>query len=296
MPGTIEHIVIAGETLSAIAARNGVTLSALLAANPQIQDPNLIQVGQKIFIPVAGPAGGPADPAPTQPAPEPPAPAPPTTAGQALRGIDAAVNLTTKASCLKSHGFDFAIRYYNVHNSHQLPEKRLILSEAQALVRAGLQLGVVFEQGITPATFNHASGIAHAGVAHDLATNQIGQPADSGIYFAVDFDATPGQVASIIAPYFEGVRDGLANANGGTPKYQIGIYGSGLVCGTLLDDGLVTLTWLSQSTGFPGSKQFAKDKRYNLIQFMPQTVCSTDLDPDETNPDKPTGLFTIPAP
>ncbi len=44
-------IVKKGDSLFKIAQREGVTLDALIAANPQIQDPNLIFPGQKVFIP-----------------------------------------------------------------------------------------------------------------------------------------------------------------------------------------------------------------------------------------------------
>lgn len=44
------HTVSRGETLASIAAKYGVTVSALLAAN-NIADPNLIKVGQKLVIP-----------------------------------------------------------------------------------------------------------------------------------------------------------------------------------------------------------------------------------------------------
>jgi LysM repeat protein len=44
------HTVSRGETLASIAAKYGVTVSALLAAN-NISNPNLIKVGQKLVIP-----------------------------------------------------------------------------------------------------------------------------------------------------------------------------------------------------------------------------------------------------
>ncbi|MET3712699.1 LysM repeat protein [Sphingomonas trueperi] len=47
---TVRH----GDTLSSIAARNGVSLSALRAANPQIRNPNLIFPGQTIALPQSG--------------------------------------------------------------------------------------------------------------------------------------------------------------------------------------------------------------------------------------------------
>ncbi|GAB3776617.1 WXG100 family type VII secretion target [Spirosoma horti] len=45
------HIVLAGETLSQIAKKHKVSLDDLLEANQQIQNPNLIKIGQPINIP-----------------------------------------------------------------------------------------------------------------------------------------------------------------------------------------------------------------------------------------------------
>ena len=49
--GPTVYIVVSGDTLSGIAARSGVSLSALLAANPQIKNPNVIYPGDRITIP-----------------------------------------------------------------------------------------------------------------------------------------------------------------------------------------------------------------------------------------------------
>lgn len=72
-----EVTVRSGDTLSGIAARNNVGLDALLSANPQIRNPDLIHPGQVVHVPGAG--GGTPSPAPAPgPAPAPaPAPAPP---------------------------------------------------------------------------------------------------------------------------------------------------------------------------------------------------------------------------
>jgi spore coat assembly protein SafA len=48
------HTVERGDTLSEIAEKNGVSLSALIAANPQIKNPDLIYPGEKISIPESG--------------------------------------------------------------------------------------------------------------------------------------------------------------------------------------------------------------------------------------------------
>jgi len=52
------YSVQSGDTLSAIAARNGVSLNALIAANPQIRNPNLIYPGQTVHIPGGHATGG----------------------------------------------------------------------------------------------------------------------------------------------------------------------------------------------------------------------------------------------
>lgn len=51
------HTVHSGETLSGIAAERGVSLSALLRANPQIRNPDLIYPGQQIHLPGGSAAG-----------------------------------------------------------------------------------------------------------------------------------------------------------------------------------------------------------------------------------------------
>ena len=45
------HTVRKGETLWGIAWRYGVALTALIAANPQIKNPNLIYPGDQVRIP-----------------------------------------------------------------------------------------------------------------------------------------------------------------------------------------------------------------------------------------------------
>lgn len=60
-PTPTVYTVKKGDTLSKIAARNGLTLDELLAANPDIKNPNKVGEGQQIIIPAPG--GGSANPA-----------------------------------------------------------------------------------------------------------------------------------------------------------------------------------------------------------------------------------------
>lgn len=66
----VYHIVQHGEYLSLIAQRYGTTQQAILAANPQITNPNLIFAGQTIFVPFG------VVPLPPTPVPPPPPPPP----------------------------------------------------------------------------------------------------------------------------------------------------------------------------------------------------------------------------
>ena len=45
------YVVNPGDSLALIAQRNGVTVQQLLAANPEITDPNSLAAGQRIRIP-----------------------------------------------------------------------------------------------------------------------------------------------------------------------------------------------------------------------------------------------------
>jgi LysM domain len=64
-PTPIIHVVAQGQTLSKIAKQYGLTLDQLLAANPQIKNPNKIKIGDQLTIPTPPPddsLGASADP------------------------------------------------------------------------------------------------------------------------------------------------------------------------------------------------------------------------------------------
>jgi LysM repeat protein len=62
-PAPSQHVYIikSKDTLSKVANMFGITLEELLAANPDIKNPDKIALGQQIIIPAAG-AGGTARP------------------------------------------------------------------------------------------------------------------------------------------------------------------------------------------------------------------------------------------
>jgi hypothetical protein len=95
-----------------------------------------------------------------------------------------------------------------------------------------------------------------------------------------------------------GVRAALYVAADGEPTYRVGVYGSGLCCGTLVERGMASLSWLSQSTGYAGSRQYAEQQRYDLIQMLPARILGEDgvvlhVDPDASHPQHEVGLFRV---
>lgn len=210
--------------------------------------------------------------------------------------IDTPFNTQSSIPCLLSQGVRTVIRYYNFSNSQRLPEKRMELAEAQALAANGMQIAVVFQQRQDQvADFTESKGVAAGHRAYRYAQDNIGQPSGSGIYFAVDFDASSSQIANNIAPYFVGVKRAFAEESGGTSEYRIGAYGSGLVCTTLTGRELIELTWLSMSRGFRGTREALSAGEFHLAQLPPATrLCGLGVDFNDSNEDRPNfGAFTI---
>jgi hypothetical protein len=210
--------------------------------------------------------------------------------------IDTPANTTAQLTCLKSKGVITIIRYYNFRNSTQLPEKRLLLPEAQAIAAKGIQIAVVFQQGQNSASaFSDEQGHKAGLRAFTYARDNIGQPNGSGIYFSVDFDASTSEVNQKIAPYFRGVRRAFSEESGGGPSYRVGVYGSGLVSSMLTDKGLIELTWLAMSRGFRGTEDAIEAGEFHLNQLPPEmTLCGLDVDFSDPNPARPDfGAFTL---
>jgi hypothetical protein len=211
-----------------------------------------------------------------------------------LNGLDTTIELTRHAAALRAQGYDFAMRYYSNNAS-----KNLSLGEARALSGAGLQIGVVWETSGTHAGFfSRAQGLADGAQAYRMAKETIGQPFGSAIYFAVDYDPTQADIDGVISNYFTGVKAALYVANDGQPSYRVGVYGSGLCCGALVERDMAALSWLSQSTGFAGSRQYAEQKRYDLLQMLPARIVGADgivlsIDPNATHPERDAGLFKV---
>jgi hypothetical protein len=172
-------------------------------------------------------------------------------------------------SCLVKSGITFIGRYY--FNLTKTVKQKFTAAEALRLSNAGLDLVAVYEnKSDTYGYFSADKGTSDAQGA--LAQAQaLGQPEGSAIYFTVDCDLPKAQVNANVVDYFEAVNEVIGET------YDIGVYGSGLTCATMLDRKLALYAWLSCSMGWTGSKQFAE---WHIRQSDPTKLCGLDIDPD----------------
>ncbi|MFW7523448.1 glycoside hydrolase domain-containing protein [Vibrio ostreicida] len=171
--------------------------------------------------------------------------------------IDASCDTTNNIEAMKEAGVTHIGRYYNNGNS----AKCLIKVEAEALTAAGLQIVVVFQKAQDNVSCFNASEGTNAAYQALLCAAKVQQPLGSVIYFAVDFDATTEQVDNEITAYFTSVNKVLKG------KFEVGVYGSGLVCSSLYEVGLCKHRWLSSSTGYRGTKDAIKNNAYDIQQL-----------------------------
>jgi hypothetical protein len=210
------------------------------------------------------------------------------------KGLDTNVNMTKFAAAIRSQGYDFVCRYYNVNN----PLKNLTLGEAHVLSAAGLGIVVVWENGLPTSSgyFNYARGVHDGTCAYHYAQQEITQPAATPIYFSVDYDASAADVQACILPYFEGLKAGFNTISQNSPIYPIGVYGSGLVCTSVLKSGIAGFSWLAQSMGYEGSREFQASGKGNIVQLpcteFKSAVGNFSIDTDES-PGNNEGSFTI---
>lgn len=152
-----------------------------------------------------------------------------------LNGVDCATKLNNRLLAgLKSNGIQYVARYLG--NSWKSMDK----PEADAILDAGLKIVSIWETNPTNvAYFTKDKGISDAKEASSYA-NTIEQTEGSAIYFAVDYDAQPSDMASILN-YFSGVRDGMDKS------YKVGVYGSYSVLQTLFRYHAVDFYWQTTS-------------------------------------------------
>jgi hypothetical protein len=195
--------------------------------------------------------------------------------------IDTNHNTARKLAALRALGVETIIRYDNRLSPHG--EKQVKPDEARAIADAGMRLAIVYEgAGDKISQFSEAIGYLDAKYSRQRAPER-GQPNGSAVYFAVDFDATAGQIESRIIPYFRGVKRAFEEEGG--VDLRVGVYGSGLVCRMVKEAELADLIWISCSMGWAESRAYLAAGDYTLRQHTPKTIAGLDTDPNDISPD-----------
>lgn len=200
--------------------------------------------------------------------------------------IDTNSNCTDKTDVLRAKGVTAVGRYYRIVH----PEWALTKAEAQKLSAAGQKLFTVYEDTGHNLTLTAAQGKADGQNALEQAT-EVGQPAGTPIYFALE-GLPNGYVESdlpAIRKYFNGVQQAIGS------KYELGVYSNGLVCETLLDEGICGYTWLSASKAFAGTRDFYRSGRWNLAQMTPLDQNWNGLSVDVNEAKADFGAFSVGA-
>jgi hypothetical protein len=212
--------------------------------------------------------------------------------------IDTPYKTTAKLGCLAKKNVQTIIRYYNFSNSRSFPDKCLTLMEAQSICAQGMNIAVVFQQRQNSADdFSESKGYEAGLRAYRYASNDIGQPDGSGIYFSVDFDASPADITGSIIPFFQGIQRAFEEISGSQPAYRVGVYGSGATAAALSKNNLCSLVWLAMSSGFRGTKDAIRNGAYHIQQKAPEaTLCGVGLDYNLINPQQSDfGAFVVPV-
>ena len=194
--------------------------------------------------------------------------------------IDSPWNTIAHIDCFRTQGIKTIIRYYDAELFTPYPQRRLGPVEAIKLSQNGFKIMVVFEVS--------ENIVASTGTAFGLdalqCAKEIGQPNESAIYFAVDFNAELTIIKEQIIPYFQAIQKVMNDARP-TQSYKIGAYGSGLVINTLKKENLIDYRWLSHSPDYLGTKEALEDGSYELRQISPSTIiCRLRTYYNELNP------------
>src|SRR5262245_18859177 len=185
-------------------------------------------------------------------------------------GLDYATG-NVDARCLRNFGARFVCRYLAPPGSIY-DWKRLTSGEVERITQAGLGLVLVFESSAARARGGRPAGKADSATARD-AVIRLGLPPGAPVYFAVDFDATPGDQAAINA-----YLDGAAEVIG---RNRVGIYGGFYPVRRALDAGKARYAW--QTYAWSGGQW---DPRAHIQQYSNgHRVCGISVDYDRSMTD-----------
>jgi hypothetical protein len=158
--------------------------------------------------------------------------------------------------------------------------------EVFAISSNGMEIVSISEHASNSrAYFTRAQGIEDANLAYGHGI-ELGQPANTPIYFAVDYDASAAADIAAVTDYFGGVRDTLAAQE---RSYRVGAYAGSCVLDALQAAGLCEWYWqISISPGYCGGANAAEWQGAHVRQVRANyALCGRSFDLDVAPDDNP---------
>lgn len=182
---------------------------------------------------------------------------------------------TEQIDTLWNAGYRYVGRYLtgNVIRGGARVPKAMNPTEIAAILKKGLKIFPIYQDGGYEIPYFEVSlqGIDDGYKAIDAAYN-LGFPAGTTIYFAVDLDAYDYQITDLIIPYFKKVRAAF-NQNKALRDYKIGVYGARNVCSRLKNAGIVDNVFVADmSTGFSGNLGFPMPDDWAFDQYFEMSI------------------------
>lgn len=199
------------------------------------------------------------------------------------QGVDLCIPVDQKfLDTMKKLKVTTIIRYGDIPGHETIRGKIAFQAEKDLIARNGFKLEVVFQHsnrwandaGKLYNTFN--GGYAAIRGPFDAEWMQQLYPELSRWFAGVDFDA-------VTAEQIKGATTYMTAFCNIARKYgkKCGVYGSGKMLELLRKAGIVDYVWISQSTGFSGTKDLTNSGRWDMLQKMPVKTCGgKEFDPN----------------
>lgn len=183
----------------------------------------------------------------------------------------------TRVQTLVDAGYDTVGRYLtgSVGSGSNERDKSLSSSEIKTITDGKMSIWPIYQDGASneAAYFTNAKGLSDAKTALSAARN-LGFPAGTVIYFAVDADIQTGDIAGTAGAYFAGVQDIIEGS-----EFIAGVYGTRNVASTVIEDGTASRAFVSDmSTGYSGNLGFAMPKSWAFDQFDEEEIGDFAID------------------
>lgn len=197
--------------------------------------------------------------------------------GRRAKACDCATVLNRQQAIdLKKAGYTHVGRYLTGSVGADHTPKFITFDEIKCIEEAGLSVFPIYQDGgYYLEYFQKPSKGAEDGQTALLAAKRIGIPANTTIYFAVDFDCYEYQIDYFIVPYFRRINL-FFNSEINDKNYKVGIYAPRYVCTKISELGLAETSFVADmSTGFSCNLGFPIPSNWAYDQFYEMTFSSS---------------------